>query len=67
MELVLVGDGEVIPTNNMVNEILANTVGGAASSLRGVSSDWKELKLYVSRCTAGIHSRGQRWPTLTIT
>jgi len=49
MELKLVVDGDVIPTNNMVKEILANTVGGAASSLRGVSSDWKELELYVRR------------------
>ena len=49
MELELVIDGKVIFTNNMVKEMLANMIGGAANSLRGVDKDWYELELHIKR------------------
>ncbi len=47
--LELVVDGKVIPTNNMVKEMLANMVGGVADSLRGVDDDWNELEPHIKR------------------
>jgi hypothetical protein len=47
MEIKLMVDGKEIPVNEFVGKILAGTVVGAVTSLRGIREDWKKIELDV--------------------
>ena len=47
MELKLAIDGKEIPLNEFVNKILAGTMVGAVTSLRGVREDWKKIEVEI--------------------
>ena len=49
MELKLVIDGKEIPLNEFVNKILAGTMVGAVTSLRGVKEDWKKIEVEITK------------------
>ena len=49
MELRLVIDGKEIPLNEFVNKILAGTMVGAVTSLRGVREDWKKIAMEITK------------------
>ena len=49
MELKLVIDGKEIPLNEFVNKILAGTMVGAVTSLRGVREDWKKIEVEITK------------------
>ena len=42
-------DGEELELNEFVEKILAGTVVGAVTSLRGVNKDWKKIEVHVTR------------------
>jgi hypothetical protein len=45
----LVVDGKDIDLSEFVEKILSGTIGGAVTSLRGVSTDWKKIEIEVTR------------------
>jgi hypothetical protein len=47
LELKLAIDGKEIPLNEFVNKILAGTMVGAVTSLRGVKEDWKKIEVEI--------------------
>ena len=49
MELKLAIDGKEIPLNEFVNKILAGTMVGAVTSLRGVKEDWKKIEVEITK------------------
>ena len=49
MELRLVIDGKEIPLNEFVNKILAGTMVGAVTSLRGIREDWKKIEVEITK------------------
>lgn len=49
MKVSLVVDGVEIPLNDFTRQIIGNVSAGMASSLRGVSQDWKKLRITVER------------------
>jgi hypothetical protein len=49
LELKLVIDGKEIPLNEFVNKILAGTMVGAVTSLRGVREDWKKIEVEITK------------------
>jgi hypothetical protein len=49
LELKLVIDGKEIPLNEFVNKILAGTMVGAVTSLRGVKEDWKKIEMEITK------------------
>jgi hypothetical protein len=49
LELKLVIDGKEIPLNEFVNKILAGTMVGAVTSLRGVKEDWKKIEVEITK------------------
>jgi hypothetical protein len=49
LQLKLVIDGKEIPLNEFVNKILAGTMVGAVSSLRGVREDWKKIEMEITK------------------
>ncbi|MCK5563194.1 hypothetical protein KAI30_03390 [Candidatus Bathyarchaeota archaeon] len=49
MDVELTVDGKKIGLSKFVVKILAGTITGATSSLRGIDEDWKELKIKVTR------------------
>ncbi|ABK15001.1 MAG: hypothetical protein H5T42_08270 [Methanothrix sp.] len=49
MKVRLVVDGIEIPLNDFTQQIIGNVSAGMASSLRGVSQDWKNLRIMVER------------------
>ena len=49
MELKLVIDEKEIPLNEFVNKILAGTIVGAVTSLRGVKEDWKKIEVEITK------------------
>ena len=49
MELKLVIDGKEIPLNEFVNKILAGTMVGAVTSLRGIREDWKKIEVEITK------------------
>ena len=49
MELKLAIDGKEIPLNEFVNKILAGTMVGAVTSLRGVREDWKKIEIEITK------------------
>jgi hypothetical protein len=42
-------NGEELELNEFVEKILAGTVVGAVTSLRGVNKDWKKIEVHVTR------------------
>jgi hypothetical protein len=42
-------DGKEIPINDFVEKILAQTLVGAVSSLKGVDTDWKKIDLEIKK------------------
>jgi hypothetical protein len=49
LELKLVIDGKEIPLNEFVNKILAGTMVGAVTSLRGIREDWKKIEVEITK------------------
>ncbi|MEM0499017.1 MAG: hypothetical protein QW781_05935 [Methanothrix sp.] len=49
MKVSLVVDGVEIPLNDFTQQMIGNVSAGMASSLRGVSQDWKSLQITVER------------------
>jgi hypothetical protein len=49
MEIKLKVDDKEIPLNEFVGKILAGTVVGAVTSLRGIKEDWKKIELEVRK------------------
>jgi hypothetical protein len=47
MEVELVVDEEAIPLNAFTQEIIGNVASAMATSLSGVSLDWKEITIKV--------------------
>jgi len=42
-------DGKPVELNEFVVKILAGTIVGAVTSLRGIKKEWKEIKIEVTR------------------
>jgi hypothetical protein len=42
-------DGKEIPINEFVEQILAGTLVGAVSTLKGVDGDWKKMELEIKK------------------
>jgi hypothetical protein len=42
-------DGKQVELNEFVSKILGGTIVGAVTSLRGISKEWKEIKVEVIR------------------
>ena len=42
-------DGEVVDLNEFVEKILAGTLAGAVTSLRGITKDWAKIEIKVTR------------------
>ena len=49
MDVELLVDGEEIELNEFATKILAGTITGAVTSLRGIKKDWKEINVNVTR------------------
>jgi hypothetical protein len=42
-------DGKPVELNEFVVKILAGTIAGAVTSLRGIKKDWREIRIEVTR------------------
>ncbi len=42
-------DGKEIPVNEFVEKILAGTIRGAVTSLRGIKDDWKKIEIEIQK------------------
>ena len=42
-------DGKEIPVNEFVEKILAGTVTGAVTALRGIKDDWKRIEIEIQK------------------
>jgi hypothetical protein len=42
-------NGEEVELNEFAQKILAGTIAGAVTSLRGIKKDWKEISITVTR------------------
>lgn len=49
MSLKLKVDGKEIPVNEFVEKILAGTITGAVTSLRGIKDDWKKIDIEIEK------------------
>ena len=49
MDVKLSVDGEQVELNEFVSKILGGTIVGAVTSLRGISKEWKEIKIEVTK------------------
>jgi hypothetical protein len=49
LEIKLQVDGQEIPLNEFVMQILGGTVVGAVTSLRGIKNDWKQIEIKVKK------------------
>jgi hypothetical protein len=49
MDVELTIDGKKIGLNEFATKIFAGIITGAASSLRGMKEDWKEIQIKVTR------------------
>ena len=49
MSLKLKVDGKEIPLNEFVEKILAGTITGAVTSLRGIKDDWKKIEIEIEK------------------
>ena len=47
MTIKLKVDGKEIPLNEFVEKILAGTITGAVTSLRGIKEDWKKIEVEI--------------------
>lgn len=42
-------DGKEIPLNEFAEKILAGTIKGAVTSLKGIKEDWKKIELEIQK------------------
>jgi hypothetical protein len=42
-------DGDEVEVNEFVSKMLAGTIAGAVTSLRGIKKDWKEIRISVTK------------------
>jgi hypothetical protein len=49
MELKLVVDGKEIPLNDFVSKLMAGSIVGAVTSLKGIREDWKKIEVEISK------------------
>ncbi|MFZ2071933.1 MAG: hypothetical protein WAV32_10155 [Halobacteriota archaeon] len=49
VELAIYVDKEGIVTNEFVQNVIGQAIGGAVSALKGVNEDWKEIEIRVTR------------------
>jgi len=49
MTIKLKVDGKEIPLNEFVEKILAGTITGAVTSLRGIKEDWKKIEVEIQQ------------------
>ena len=49
MEVKLSVDGKQVELNEFASKILGGTIVGAVTSLRGISKEWKEIKIEVTK------------------
>ena len=49
LDVKLQVDGKPIELNEFVIKILAGTIAGAVTSLRGIKKDWREIRLEVTK------------------
>ena len=49
MSLKLKVDGKEIPLNEFVEKILAGTITGAVTSLRGIKDDWEKIEIEIKK------------------
>jgi hypothetical protein len=49
VDVKLLVDNEEIDLNEFATKILAGTIAGAVTSLRGIKKDWKEISIIVKR------------------
>jgi hypothetical protein len=49
LEVKLSVDGKQVELNEFVSKILGGTIVGAVTSLRGISKEWKEIKIEVTK------------------
>ena len=49
MSLKLKVDEKEIPLNEFVEKILAGTLTGAVTSLRGIRDDWKKIEIEIQK------------------
>jgi hypothetical protein len=42
-------DGKEIPLNEFVEKIMAGTITGAVTSLRGIREDWKKIDVEIEK------------------
>jgi hypothetical protein len=42
-------DGKEIPLNEFVEKIMAGTITGAVTSLRGIKEDWKKIEVEIEK------------------
>lgn len=49
METELLVDDEKIDLNEFVKKILAGTLVGAVTSLRGIKKDWKNIEIKITK------------------
>ncbi len=49
MNIELIIDQKEIPLNNFVKKILIGMLVGAVKSLRGITDDWKEIKIRINK------------------
>jgi len=49
LEVRLTVDGKHVELNEFVSKILGGTIAGAVTSLRGISEEWKGIKIEVTK------------------
>ncbi|MGA2680449.1 MAG: hypothetical protein ABSF44_01460 [Candidatus Bathyarchaeia archaeon] len=49
MSLKLKVDGKEIPLNEFVEKILAGTITGAVTALRGIKDDWEKIEIEIQK------------------
>jgi len=49
LSLKLKVDGKEIPLNEFVEKILAGTLTGAVTSLKGIKGDWKKIEIEIQK------------------
>jgi len=49
LDVKLLVDGKPVELNEFAAKILAGTIEGAVTSLRGIKKDWREIRIEVIR------------------
>ena len=49
MEIKLVIDDKDVDMNEFVSNIISNVIMGAVNSLEGINTEWKKLKVKITR------------------